>query len=169
MQEISNSEMNKNKTNILFTALHHSREAVTLNMIVHIFLKYLWKLNHTNWDNHTLMNSAGDSITSEKFFLFGNFVFVPVVNLDGHDFISEKWGTKEYPDGKNKRKNMNLKVKCENNKSKQKPLYQEILSGVDLNRNYDVAFRQDNEGSVDDPCDEIYRGESFILSEKELT
>ena len=35
------------------------------------------------------------------------------------------------------------------------------LSGVDLNRNYAYKFGFDNiDGSVDDPCDEIYRGKS---------
>lgn len=29
-------------------------------------------------------------------------------------------------------------------------------SGVDLNRNYDFKFACDEEGSVADPCDEIY-------------
>ena len=33
-------------------------------------------------------------------------------------------------------------------------------SGVDLNRNYSFKFAYDEEGSVSDPCDEIYRGES---------
>ena len=31
-------------------------------------------------------------------------------------------------------------------------------SGVDLNRNYALKFGLDEEGSVADPCDEIYRG-----------
>lgn len=31
-------------------------------------------------------------------------------------------------------------------------------AGVDLNRNYGYKFGFDNEGSVNDPCDEIYRG-----------
>ena len=36
-----------------------------------------------------------------------------------------------------------------------------FLGGVDLNRNYGYKFGYDNvNGSVDDPCDEIYRGKS---------
>lgn len=127
-------------------------------MIVFIFLKFLWKLNHTEWNNLSLLNKNKDSVTADKIFLFANIVFVPFVNLDGHDFISNAWGTSKYNIGKSKRKNMNLGVKCENQRSQGNSYYQDMVSGVDINRNYDVAFRQDEEGSNDDPCDEIYRG-----------
>ena len=41
------------------------------------------------------------------------------------------------------------------------------FGGVDLNRNYGYKFGYDNvDGSVDDPCDEIYRGK-FAFSEYE--
>lgn len=34
----------------------------------------------------------------------------------------------------------------------------EVEGGVDINRNYGYKYAYDNEGSVADPCDEIYRG-----------
>lgn len=56
---------------------------------------------------------------------------------------------------------MNYEVPC--NKERNNSLYE---SGVDLNRNYDFKFGFDEEGSVSDPCDEIYRGK-FAFSEPE--
>lgn len=55
---------------------------------------------------------------------------------------------------------MNSTIPC------QKELTKYLDTGVDLNRNYDFKFGFDEEGSVNDPCDEIYRGQ-YAFSEPE--
>jgi hypothetical protein len=160
------SSYQEHKSNILFTALHHSREPLTLSMIVYIFLINLHTLIHTNWE--TVVRSSKlfyedleDQVISEKFFLFGNFVFVPAVNLDSYMFINEAYGTPDFDLKKKKRKNMNMNNPCVKFKNQEITEKQkEVISGVDINRNYDIKFKQDNIGSVDDPCDETYRGKS---------
>ena len=138
-------------------------------MIVYIFLANLHVLIHTNWDtmvrsSNLFIDDVEGDLISEKFFLFGNFVFVPAVNLDSYLFINESYGTSNWSVSKSKRKNMNMSVLCEDeNLIRGNPLNQTILSGVDINRNYDIKFDQDNVGSVKDPCDETYRGTIFFL------
>jgi hypothetical protein len=154
----------QSKSNILFTALHHSREPLTLSMLVYIFLANLHVLIHTNWEtivrsSDLLHDDEDGQIVSQKFFLFGNFVFVPAVNLDSYMFINEAYGTDDWQIAKSKRKNMNMNTPCKNLKGEEKKELQEkVLSGVDLNRNYDIKFDQDQIGSVSDPCDETFRG-----------
>ena len=56
-----------------------------------------------------------------------------------------------------KRKNFNAQNPCDSD---------DIQTGVDINRNYDYKFGYDEEGSVRDPCDDIYRG-THAFSEPE--
>jgi hypothetical protein len=164
--ELSSPYQNE-KSNILFTALHHAREPLTLSMIVYIFLVNLHILIHTNWENLVRNSNIFDEdvqgqTISEKFFLFGNLIFVPAVNLDSYLLINEAHGTENFEKIKGKRKNMNMNTPCMKFKSEEDiDLQKKILSGVDINRNYDIKFDQDNIGSVDDPCDETYRGRNM--------
>ena len=169
LEDEASADYQKEKSNILFTALHHSREPLTLSMIVYIFLANLHALMHTNWE--TIVRSSSmfhddevGQIVSQKFFLFGNLVFVPAVNLDSYLFINEAYNTNNWHIAKTKRKNMNLNTPCEkkmgNDNAELKKI---VLSGVDLNRNYDIKFDQDQIGSVTDPCDETFRGKCSII------
>lgn len=164
LEDELSSPHQKNKSNVLFTALHHAREPLTLSMVVYVLLANLHLLLHTNWETVVRVADVFDEdpkgeLISEKFFLFGNFVFVPAVNLDSYTYINEAFGTPSWSIARNKRKNMDLNTPCEPKKGEpNRELKREVLSGVDINRNYDIKFRQDDVGSVDDPCDETFRG-----------
>lgn len=164
LEDELSSAYQKNKSNILFTALHHAREPLTLSMIVYIFLANLHVLINTNWEtvvrvSNIFKDDVEGQLISEKFFLFGNFIFVPAVNLDSYIFINEAHGTPTWKIARTKRKNMNMNSPCESTKHKENPeLVKKVHSGVDINRNYDIKFKQDDVGSVDDPCDETFRG-----------
>lgn len=81
-------------------------------------------------------------------------IFVPIVNLDSHSFISESFGSESYDKYKNKRKNMNDQY-CPNQRGEM---------GVDLNRNYDFHYGSNKDDSYQ--CGETYRG-PFAFSEPE--
>lgn len=81
------------KSQVLFTALHHSRELVTATMIVKIFVETLHGLLHSRVKNN--------------FWDFCNIAFIPVVNVDSHKVISAAWGTKNWTSAINLRKNRN--------------------------------------------------------------
>lgn len=128
------------KSQVLFTALHHSREAMSLAMILKIFLTKLHQLVHSE--------------SQDNFFFINEIVFLPMVNVDGYHFIAENYNQSQSDVFSMKRKNFNHTIACQiGNKE-----INTINSGVDLNRNYDFKFGFDEEGSVNDPCDEIYRG-----------
>lgn len=86
-----NSENQKAK--VLFTGLHHAREVLVATMIVKIFLETL----------HSLLHST-NKLT---YFNYCDVLIVPIVNVDGHKFISESFGTENWDHNKMKRKNMN--------------------------------------------------------------
>lgn len=90
--------------------------------------------------------------------------FIPVVNRDGLYLISQDHYKRPKSElayiRKNGRPNEIFK-KCYRDPSKSI-----LYDGVDLNRNYDSHFGENNEGSSDDPCDESFRGE-YAFSEPE--
>jgi hypothetical protein len=128
------------KSQVLFTGLHHAREPVSLAMILKIFLVKLHELIHRGPGNH--------------FFDHSDILFLPIINIDGYSFISENFNRTGTLAQNLKRKNFNHTVPCYTSNRK----VDEVNSGVDLNRNYDFKFGLDEEGSVANPCDEIYRG-----------
>lgn len=143
------------KSRVLFTALHHSREPLTLNMILYITINLLHQIIWMNPLNMAI-NDDGQSTTS-KLFMFGKVVFVPFVNRDSYQFINNSYSHPSFEIAKMKRKNMNNDEYSCNKPHKIERITQ---SGVDLNRNYDIAFDINSEGSVDDPCDQTTRGKS---------
>jgi len=128
------------KSQVLFTGLHHAREPVSLAMILKIFLVKLHELIHRGPGNH--------------FFDHCDILFLPIINIDGYSYITQNFNQTGFSINDLKRKNFNHTVPCYKSEKKIDP----VNSGVDLNRNYDFKFGIDNEGSVADPCDEIYRG-----------
>lgn len=82
------------KSKILFTGAHHARELVTATIVLKIFIEGL----------HSLIHDTAKSL----FWKINDLVIVPIVNLDGHKFISDAFGTDSWEISKYKRKNMNL-------------------------------------------------------------
>lgn len=84
---------------MLFTALHHSREVTTLTMILKILLTKLHELVFRN--------------ATVSFFDLADILFVPFVNRDGYDFITNSFETQNWPFDNFQRKNLNKTIRCE--------------------------------------------------------
>ena len=118
-------------------------------MLMRVFFAYLHGLVHGGVEGgQTKRGSRG---SRAELFDLVEMVFVPVVNVDGYSAINAAWGTPNWTMISRRRKNLSLAAICPTDS---------ILTGVDLNRNYDFQFGVDEEGSVKDPCDEIFRGPS---------
>ena len=79
------------------------------------------------------------------------FYFVPFFNVDGFKAISEYYASDKFLLMIRKNRNDGSKdgsEACTDNEN----------MGVDLNRNYDIAFGMNSIGSSSRPCDEDYRG-----------
>ena len=89
----------------------------------------------------------GQGLINDFFQAYSIYV-IPVVNMDGFYEISKNWNETKVLEMV--RKNLKGKyVKCPT-KGDEK--------GVDLNRNYDLAFGMNEEGSSSNPCADDYRG-----------
>ncbi|KAJ0397572.1 hypothetical protein ATCC90586_010224 [Pythium insidiosum] len=117
---------------VLFTGMHHSREPISMmNLIATIDVL---ATDVANGERETLA------------LLFSRQLwFVLVVNPDGYARNEQLkiWKTGRAGQRKNRRP-----TQCT----------QDDDDGVDLNRNYDVCFAQDDVGSSTKPCQEDYRG-----------
>lgn len=92
-----------------------------------------------------------------KYIDYLDFIFIPVVNYDGHFIITESNTRLEYNLVKDIRKNRN-EYFC-NEKF--------INMGVDLNRNYNIHFGDKYDPEVFEPCSEVFEG-PFPFSEPEV-
>lgn len=129
-------------SSVLLTALHHAREPISLSMIIRIVIVSLHDLLHP-----TQNSSEGFPPT---FFDVAELLIVPIVNLDSYYKINEAYGRPNWEIEQMRRKNANPNAVCN---------IQNIESGVDINRNYNVSFAADEIGSVGkDKCDDTYRG-----------
>jgi len=81
------------KSKVLFTGLHHARELLTANMILKIFLETLHSLIHAT--------------THVNFWKFSDLVVVPIINVDSHNLISERFATSGWNSALLVRKNRN--------------------------------------------------------------
>jgi len=141
------SRINELKTtkNILYmTGLHHSREPLTVTMIVLMVINML-KGFTVPGHNHI------------KALLRDNVIFfVPLVNIDSYTYMNkmDRLG-RATEQVMMIRKNRNVNPQCG-----------ALRGGVDLNRNYDFKFGMDESGSSSNPCAEDYRGPA-PFSEKE--
>lgn len=126
---------------ILFTALHHSREAMSLSMVIKIMLEQLHYLFNNRKSQSVKIPAKSNLITqtegefktteapnqyprfmadeieqepSSKFDLFDfvDILFIPIVNLDGYSYISQNFGRKNWEQAKFKRKNFNATQPC---------------------------------------------------------
>ena len=123
------------KNIILFTSVHHSREPLSLTMIV-LMIREILKL----------MVLPGQSKMKEL--LRDNVIFfIPVMNPDSYIYINQNYYGPNSKNIRMIRKNRHLSSMCN-----------DWTGGVDLNRNYDMKFGADEDGSSSNPCHEDYRG-----------
>lgn len=126
----------KTKNIIMFTGLHHSREPLTVTMIMFMVINILKDFTSAG---HTKM---------KELFRDNIIFFVPHLNVDSYIYM-----TNMYREGRATedvmmiRKNRHIMGNCT-----------PFTGGVDLNRNYSFKFGLDNLGSSGDPCAEDYRG-----------
>ena len=125
----------KTKNMAFLDSLHHSREPLTLTMVLLLFREVL---KHMRSPQHCRL----------KEFFRDNIIFViPVLNVDSYIYINSHFKAENWENIKMIRKNRRIDPRCD-----------ELSGGVDLNRNYDFKFAFDNEGSSNNPCTEDYRG-----------
>lgn len=126
------------KNIIFFTGLHHSREPLSVTMIMLMVIEMLKDFQ-----------SPGHSFMKEV--LRDNIIFfLPMVNIDSYLYITKMYAADmATEDILMIRKNRNVSPMCT-----------VTSGGVDLNRNYDYKFGLDEEGSSQKPCQEDYRGEA---------
>lgn len=137
---------NQAKKGVLVNGGHHARELTSYTMVMYLMLKTAYGY----YNNHTFaLNMLNSTV----------LYFVPVVNVDGFKYISqvfENTGQLKYI-----RKNRN-----DGRVDGYSPCLEDEYLGVDLNRNYDFKFGEDNVGSNPNPCAEDYRG-PYPFSEPE--
>ena len=141
---LTNDDSNntKAKSGILFNAMHHGREPVSMMMNIYLILHLL---TIPKMYLHLFLSNT-------------NIYFIPIINIDTYKYNCEQYASGKGTNGmmarKNRRKIKNVKCKSDED------------IGIDLNRNYDYLFGKDNDGSSNSPCQEDYRGE-FPFSEPE--
>lgn len=129
------SSYSTQKNIILLTAVHHSREPLSLTMVVLMAREILKQLR-----------SPGHNRMKEV--LRDNIIFfMPILNVDSYIYINEHYFGPNAQQIRMIRKNRHNTGHCA-----------DWLGGVDLNRNYDMKFGLDEKGSSSDPCSEDYRG-----------
>lgn len=116
----------QNKPRVLYTALHHAREPMSLTQLIY----FMWYL----LENYSNNEEIRDLIDNTELY------FIPCVNPDGYAFNESN-----KPEGGGMwRKN--------------RWLHPSGFIGVDLNRNYGLAWGIDDVGSSPDPFSGVYRG-----------
>ena len=125
------------KSGIFFNGMHHGREPVSMMMNIYIILHLL-------------------SLPKSYLHLFlsiTNIYFLPIINIDTYRDNCNKFSLSKSLNDLYKRKNrrQNTENSC---------------MGVDLNRNYDYYFGENEKGSSDNQCKSDYRGK-YPFSEPE--
>ncbi len=123
-----NPEATNSRPEMLYTALHHSREPMSMMTLLY-FMDHLAQNYGTDPEITALLENR-------------RMWFVPVVNPDGYVYnyqIAPAGGGMQ---------RKNRRAGCLSSQ----------WAGVDLNRNYGFAWGWDDEGSSPDICDQTYRG-----------
>lgn len=136
-----NPDTNEDEPEILYTALHHAREPMSMMQMIY----FMWYLLE-NYDTSPEIKYLVDNT---------ELYFIPCVNPDGYIY-NESIAPNG---GGNWRKNMR-----DNNND---GIFNEKDDGVDLNRNYSFEWGKDDEGSSSNPSAVTYRGEE-AFSEPEV-
>ena len=139
---IKDEEKLYSEKNVIFiTGLHHSREPLTVTMVVYLMLAILKEWGKCGVETELV------AAQWNEFFRVNMILFVPMVNIDSFKFIQNNWRGAMGEKVLMVRKNRNIDPSCD------------IFSGgVDLNRNYDFKWGLDEQGSSGNPCAEDYRG-----------
>lgn len=125
-----NAAADENEPEVLYTGLHHAREAMSIHNLI-FFMQYILQ-------NYTADSRISNIINNRELY------FVPCVNPDGWNYNC----TINPNGGGMHRKNRRDISPTQTNK------------GVDLNRNYSVGFAFDNVGSSPLENSDTYRGPS---------
>lgn len=132
------------KNIIMMTALHHSREPLTITMMILMTINLLKEFKKEGHNN------------TKELFRDNIIFFIPTLNIDSYIYMNRMYRKgRASQDVMMIRKNRNVSRQCGR-----------LTGGVDLNRNYDYKFALDNSGSSNDPCAEDFRG-PHPFSEKE--
>lgn len=92
----------RHKNVILITALHHSREPLTVTMIIYMTVKVLRGLRH---DKH---NEIKELMRDNVIF------FLPMLNIDSYQYIAKNWHNELIQEKVMMiRKNRNIDVNCD--------------------------------------------------------
>jgi hypothetical protein len=129
-------EVDENEPEILYTALHHAREFVSVSQTIY----YMWYLLE-NYDKDPLIKQILDHT---------ELYFVPVVNPDGLNYNVGGYDALNDAFTRNHRKNFRDN---DNNGT-----FEPETDGVDLNRNYGHEWGHDDEGSSGFEGSDTYRG-----------
>ena len=109
------ADYRENKPSVLYTGATHSRELVTIKMILAVMLKLLHGVHYEDTESIKMLETT-------------QVYLMPAVNPDGVAYIeSNEIGNGEIV---LKRKNMNPAIDCRD----------PVDNGVDLNRNFDVSW-----------------------------
>lgn len=137
---VISGEGNQDKTQVLYTSLHHAREPVSVTQMIY----YMWYLLE-NYETDPSIQYIVDNY---------ELYFVPCINPDGYiynenNYLVDAAGNPNFTFWrKNKRDNNNDGV------------FNPNVDGVDLNRNYGYFWGLDDQGSSGNPGSEVYRGPS---------
>jgi murein tripeptide amidase MpaA len=134
-------ETNNTNNAILFTGLHHAREPVSTLMNIYVILYLINKYSENDLAVKELLSNV-------------NVYFIPMINVDGYIKNNELYEI---------HKNLDM---CMIRKNRRNNCDSQDNSGVDLNRNYNFKFNNDEQGSSGNQCQEDYRGE-YPFSENE--
>lgn len=126
--KITNNLSTRSKAQVLFTALHHAREPMSMMSVI-FYMQYL--LENANSDIR-----IADLLTSREIY------FIPCVNPDGYAYntLTNPSGGGMHRKNRNPLNNIGANI------------------GVDLNRNYSVDWNVDNLGSSTAPGSDTYCG-----------
>ena len=136
-----NTQNTKERKAILLTGAHHSRELVSVQMVLYSILDLLHGLVHLDPERLILLQR-------NKYF------FIPALNVDGSQKIKDHYD--ETGELLYKRKNMD-----DTYEKKAGVDCGEMEMGVDINRNYGYNWKYE-----DDPCSESFPG-PYPFSEPE--
>ncbi len=127
-----NPDVDEDEPEILYTALHHAREPMSLSQMIY----YMWFV----LEQYDQNPSIKDLVDKTELF------FIPCVNPDGYIYNGEN-----HPEGGGMwRKNLR-----DNDENELLDIKQD---GVDINRNYGHKWGHDDQGSSPVPQSETYRG-----------
>jgi hypothetical protein len=141
-ENMSHEDKDHSKKNIIMiTALHHSREPLTVTMVLYMVMKILAEKGFCGHNNSEKTQNWN------LFFKNNVIMFIPMVNIDSYKYIHAHYQDSDGEEVLMIRKNRHVDPQCTANRG-----------GVDLNRNYSFMFGANDTGSSPNPCEEDYRG-----------